>query len=1496
MAQTSAAAAAPAVATETSPATLTADDAMAVTESNSASFDYTHVTSNILAEWHTSGCQILVDVIIKALHNDDLAEVSTIYQELMNAVLEGILKPEDAGNCINNVIHSEELAQDGVASSSDAETMFLDTFSIVCEASDLTNSLYQSRLHSFAAATGISAAAFRQTLDSTLLQTLQFTRSTFVRVGIRKTTALLYRQANYNLLREETEGYSKLVTELFSICESSQTYSDIAGDAFEKIKGLIGTFDLDVGRVLDITLDVFASLLIKCYRFVVKLLRVSSWWPRNSFHSDRITQLGSLPQWALPSQDAMDGSAEDNDNEAARQERDSRFWQKASQSGIDAFFELGGLQTVPDSLQLQGAAQSPDAKPDLEAEWTRVTGTLPPRGNKIAAHVLGFKLLFYASEARNHDDILPDNLIYLTALLIKIGFISLMDLYPHIWPLDEDMEALRESKMQELAQEQANKSGAASNALMRAGALPDDDPLPSAVRVREPQQTLSDTTAKQPADVEDKDKLGAPLEQKVRLLKSLLTIGAIPESLFILSRFPWLPEVYTELYELIHRILNHSLQKVYASCQPPVVDDAIRTKRIIDPDQTGMPKGTLRLMYAAPRSQLRWPFPDKFDTNENKNYRFYWDEWADNVPVCQSIDDVFTLCNSLLNISGVNIGRDGFLLSKLVRIGSVSLAEDQSQANLDRWHDLLKRLLVPALSLTKANTSIANEIYDLLRYYPLSTRYGLYAEWFEGQTSRLPAMKQAFAQARQETLRTMKRISTTNVTAMARALAKIAYASPGIVFSVALTQIEAYTNLTEVVVECAKYFTDLGYDVLVWSLMSSLGGKARNRNNSEFALLPSRWLLALSRFSGKVFRRYSIMNPLPILQYVSHQLQLGSATDLVILQELIQQMAGMVSDTDFTDTQRTALAGGILLRKQTLVALGDMRYESAKTARRLMKALTDTNLAGQLVLSIAQHRQAAIYKIPDDEAPIKLLATMIDDTSAVLVQFLDLLRSNLSVEEFDKYVPSVVDLIGDYGLEPSSAFMIGRASITDQISQTIQTTLNNTKALAAKKVDVDGDTGMKDSSLVLPDDPSAISVPSTTETDAELGEEEAHGKDKSLEVTTPALEVYRTVLEPMISAVKASVSDASWNSISPEFYVTFWTATMSDISIPKQSYDAEISRLLKEQESLMKDRTDMTKYNKDKREELKQTLESTRKQLLAEFSDQVGQFTSRKARLLKRKNFWFEGLKEVKADRLSDAVLERCVLPRALLTPSDTDFCHKMIRFMHDSATPHFRMLSFLGRVFRHHRLRTIIFSCTVREAENFGRYLRLILKDLARWYVNKNIYEKEALGAKKELAGFAVAVDQQGKPKSLLEHDGEKHGFKKVLLVWHKALQSALGDCLDGVEWMHIRNAITVLKTVVDVFPTVDHMGQGLIKKLETIAKREQDVREDLALTANAVLVQLKKRSKQWTSTQAPGRAMVRGPCMSIDEANLSTAKWKPRSQSCPNQQVRAQTNGSRL
>lgn len=106
---------------------------------------------------------------------------------------------------------------------------------------------------------------------------------------LRLTLGYSYKQNKFNLLREQSEGYSKLTTELTSSLgpahsvldgspmESLSAIEARARPAWERVVGLVGYFDLDPNRALDIILDVFSVHLATHYSFFLSLLSCSPW-------------------------------------------------------------------------------------------------------------------------------------------------------------------------------------------------------------------------------------------------------------------------------------------------------------------------------------------------------------------------------------------------------------------------------------------------------------------------------------------------------------------------------------------------------------------------------------------------------------------------------------------------------------------------------------------------------------------------------------------------------------------------------------------------------------------------------------------------------------------------------------------------------------------------------------------------------------------------------------------------------------------------------------------------------------------------------------------------------------------------------------------------------------------------------------------------------------------------------------------------------------------
>ncbi|MCP9258753.1 THO complex subunit 2 [Dirofilaria immitis] len=89
----------------------------------------------------------------------------------------------------------------------------------------------------------------------------QATRSRVVKTKTR----LFFKQVKFNLLREESEGYAKLITELLD--NPSLTVSK----ALTRLYHLIGQFNLDPNRVIDIILECFESTLQR-RKFFIDLL------------------------------------------------------------------------------------------------------------------------------------------------------------------------------------------------------------------------------------------------------------------------------------------------------------------------------------------------------------------------------------------------------------------------------------------------------------------------------------------------------------------------------------------------------------------------------------------------------------------------------------------------------------------------------------------------------------------------------------------------------------------------------------------------------------------------------------------------------------------------------------------------------------------------------------------------------------------------------------------------------------------------------------------------------------------------------------------------------------------------------------------------------------------------------------------------------------------------------------------------------------------------
>jgi THO complex subunit 2 len=124
-----------------------------------------------------------------------------------------------------------------------------------------------------------SEKLLKERLETDSLQEFGIVNKNFYSKFIKIKTKLYYKQRRFNLFREENEGYAKLLTEL------NKEYVDDDSDrnSLEMVKSLIGCFNVDPNRVLDVILESFE---IRPERHELYIPLLKSYMPDSSIISE----------------------------------------------------------------------------------------------------------------------------------------------------------------------------------------------------------------------------------------------------------------------------------------------------------------------------------------------------------------------------------------------------------------------------------------------------------------------------------------------------------------------------------------------------------------------------------------------------------------------------------------------------------------------------------------------------------------------------------------------------------------------------------------------------------------------------------------------------------------------------------------------------------------------------------------------------------------------------------------------------------------------------------------------------------------------------------------------------------------------------------------------------------------------------------------------------------------------------------------------------------
>lgn len=225
---------------------------------------------------------------------------------------------------------------------------------------------------------------------------------------------------------------------------------------------------------------------------------------------------------------------------------------------------------------------------------------------------------------------------------------------PQLSPGDEELKKVDGRYRDQQAQLARAVGG--NNALANAGALVDDDA-----------PKRPSTTAGASATAAAAAKRDLP-NQKLGLLRALLSIGDLSHSLFILSQFPALAPANLDVCDLLLRLLSVSVERAYHSIsisqgKSHYIEDCIAPRqKFVQPSTSTQPE---KPPTAAPvHTYLSGrAFPDP-----NKNYVFFFAEWTDRLPKAGDWDETIQVLELFLPFVGVFISRDFPLYTRLCRI------------------------------------------------------------------------------------------------------------------------------------------------------------------------------------------------------------------------------------------------------------------------------------------------------------------------------------------------------------------------------------------------------------------------------------------------------------------------------------------------------------------------------------------------------------------------------------------------------------------------------------------------------------------------------------------------------------------------------------------------------------------------------------------------------------------------------------------------------------
>ncbi|KAJ2118765.1 THO2 plays a role in transcriptional elongation, partial [Coemansia sp. RSA 720] len=770
----------------------------------------------------------------------------------------------------------------------------------------------------------------------------------------------------------------------------------------------------------------------------------------------------------------------------------------------------------------------------------------------------------------------------------------------------------------------------------------------------------------------------------------------------------------------------------------------------------------------------------------------------------------------------------------------------------------------------------------------------------------------------------MRRLSGDTVKLVGRQICTLCHATPTLALKIVLDQVCSYDNLIDSVVKAFRYLTPLDVDVMFYVILSTLDDPASSPvkddgiNAAHWLQSLSMFVAAFSHRHESPGLAYVLGYVLKQIVRMVATEDAPPVFETTLISEAILRLAAIDVMANATDDQILALQGGYYLNLEAFSMVSPLVLPQEATIDDVLTACTDTRLTRRLaqwvtglVVSNDQALPLAVAMSIHADKILKMSSLPLSSTLIIydrelerVYQLFNLLYMNLKPERYAKVIPGPHTLASQYGLSWALAILWGRPNVAFRLAQSLKQWESDGEPINVKIVESDASHDTQLSKLDEAAVKAALDVNTETDqakanmgsagagkdladtpmdsadtsmeqsdvgiqkTDASSADIKTPNTDSAIETATAASdseskmdvdskndkdEVPRVIADlqfesPLLPReyvayiAQTLPSSAIDIGLSPEFVAVFWTLSLYDIEVPSGRYEKEIevyTQFIARIDGMAK--TVHGSHSKatglaQARARASASIEALNKEML----EQKQHVMRIRRWLIAQKDYWFCMAHEQRK-LVTQALLQHCVLPRAVLSAADANFCAKFLWIMHyPLATNKFSLMIVYDSVFSE-SLSTLLAAFTENEARNYAKFLSTSLAYLSHLHLSKTHYAERAVNAWRGLTGFqqqwrydrgflpprSRTILSPSPPEGSGDERRIKPGttmlsyedFRTVMRKWQVNLTKAFIVTLESERHDTVRNSILALKEMRKSFPVILQYGRRIMDKVNEVA-----------------------------------------------------------------------------